>query len=48
METLIVELEIEKGQTLCEECPFELIECPYINCELYNLSTMRILKIENQ
>ena len=49
MEKLIVELEIEKGKTLCEEYPFLYIECPNIDCEKYNLSTMRILKKkENQ
>ena len=48
MEKFIVEVEIEKGQTLCTKCPYQYIDCPLINCEKYNLSTMRILKIENQ
>lgn len=41
-------IEVEEGQTRCLECPYSICRDAFIDCEKYNLSTMRILKIENQ
>ena len=52
MATNKLTIQVQHGETKCECCPgfFNNDLCYDLNyeCELYDYSTMRILKIENQ
>ena len=52
MATNKLTIEVQHGETICDSCPgfFNNDLCYDLNyeCELYDYSTMRILKIENQ
>ena len=41
-------IEVEEGQTRCPDCPYNICRhAIVVDCEKYDLSTMRILRIED-
>lgn len=45
-------IEVEEGETFCDECPFHASKCNIdalnaINCNEFNLATMKIKKYED-
>lgn len=46
-------IEVEEGQTICPQCPFQATDCTeeiydVLNCGKYNLATMKIKEYEDK